>query len=41
MSDLNHPLFHRGAPVRVEELVLVWIERIKRGTLQPVFVFRR
>lgn len=43
MSDLNYPLLHRGTPVKVEELMLVRIdgERIKTGTLQPVFTLRR
>ena len=41
MTDLNHPLLHLGAPVKTEELVLVRVERIKPGTLQPVFVLRR
>ncbi|KAI1784682.1 hypothetical protein LXA43DRAFT_1121500 [Ganoderma leucocontextum] len=41
MADLNYPLRHGGVPVRVEELVLVRIERIKFGTLQPVFMLRR
>ena len=37
MADLDYPLSHGGAPVKVEELVLVRIQRTKPGTLQPVF----
>ena len=41
MTSLGYPLFHRGVEVKVEELVLVRVERTKPGTLQPVFRLRR
>lgn len=41
MADLDYPLCHQGVPVKVEELVLVRIQRTKPGTLQPVFNLRQ
>ena len=41
MAYLGYPLSHRGTEVKAEEFVLVRIERIKPGTLQPVFNLRQ
>ncbi|KAM5544442.1 hypothetical protein V8D89_002102 [Ganoderma adspersum] len=35
MAELKSPLCHGDLPVRIEDLVLLRIERIKSGTLQP------